>query len=289
MAQTDNKLITALSVFLLLILFLLPGCGVKEAAVEEQTIADIDVEISEPQPTETPEPVKMIRALKSVRIVSESDFFTYEGDDTYSIEYDDEGRILRADSQIYSYWEKCIYPQFIYGTVIPGIDEYEYNDEGSVLKVTRKSEDGSVRFSVDYEYDDEGKLILETMKNGDAVLTDSYEYDEDGSLVSVERDLGNRKVTVLASYSDSGTFTGLRYKEKIDQLDYNRSAKASRNKDGDIIQIELGSGYSTDESAVYKFLYNAGGELSEVTFKQGYYNTAYTLTYNYGEITVKDQ
>ena len=275
---------TLLAAGALLIACLLPACGAAETEAEvRQTSLPEAVTVIE----STAAPEKTMYTLESVRIVTDADFFTYDGDNTYYPEYDAKGRLLRINAAVYSEWELCITPELIYGTIMPGIDEYEYNDDDSIKCVTRRNEDGEVRFTVDYSYNDDGTLAVETLKNGDSVVTNTYEYAEDGKLSSVTRDLGHKTVSINAAYDDQGRLKGLRYKETMGLNEvYNKSSVIHYNKDGTYSTIDLSSIGTMDESTSFRFRYNGSGEMEEVKFSRNYYNIKYTLTYNYGDVTI---
>lgn len=288
MVRTSRYKIFLLCI-LLIAAFILPGCGKESADLHQNEIADINItsdEQFEIQKPETDEPVEYIRVLGSVRIQASAEYDPKNEDRECVLEYDNQGRLYRVDSEIYSYWEKSIYPQFIYDTIIPGIDQYEYDDSGRISKVTRKSEDGKEKFSVDYDYDPDGKLMLETYKNGTDVLTDTYEYNEEGLLSSVKRDLGHRIVTITADYRSNGSLSGLEYDEPVDYLDYDKNSRIEYDSEERFAAIELSSKGTFDESAYYVFKYNNRGELTEVKFAQGYFDTKYILSYKYEEIPV---
>ena len=95
-------------------------------------------------------------------------------------------------------------------------DEYEYNEEGSVIREVSKrwDNDGELseyerRYKYEYIYDEEGKLLKEICTEVDDeelsnVKTTEYKYDEEGR--KIERVVTNEygKETTIYEYNSEG-------------------------------------------------------------------------------------
>ena len=211
-------------------------------------------------------------------------------DDYYYFEYDEYGRLLKADSKAYSYYERYYNPQFIYYVSIPGVDLYEYDENGNVSKVTRMnydSEEAVVRFTVDYEYDGD-RLDNETYTNGDKVVVARYIYDEDGNLERVERDegTGNENYVKIGYHDSNGLVSSLRSKKFINNVYMDFSSTIGYNSDESISYINVASNYMMMEDAHIVFRYEDNGDIRDVKFSQGYFEIYYIITYEYEDIEV---
>lgn len=228
--------------------------------------------------------------ISSVEIKTSSESRTIDGsDDVYEYEYDEKGRLSKVDSAVYSEWEKHRFADLVYATIIPGIDYYEYNEDDTINRITRKDEKNAVRFTIDYEYDDKGVLQKQIYKNGSKTVTDTYNYDENGVLTQVDRDEGNRTMAIRFGYHDNGWQKNLRYRETIEMMPCNRDNEFHYNDDGNVISIVFTNGNflpSEHESAGFYFEYNESGDLYKVRFNQGYFQTDYEITYTYKDIEV---
>ena len=211
--------------------------------------------------------------------------------DVYTFEYDEYGRLLEADSQAYSYYERYTDPQFIYYVMIPGRDHYEYNDDGTVSKVTRMSydEEPVVRFTVEYEYED-GKLAHEFYTNGDKLVIADYIYDEDGVLSEVNREEGNGNENyVKLKYHGDGKVSSLRSKKVVNRSTFDITSSVIYNADNRISEIHAVSGNMMSENSHFTFRYEENGDLRDVGFVQGYFEIYYLMTFEYRDIPVKGE
>lgn len=207
--------------------------------------------------------------------------------DIGTIEYDNKGRISKADSLVYSEWEKYVEPQIIYTVLTQGTDYYEYGKNDLLERVSRKSDAGDVLFTVDYEYNDDNSIKTETYKKGDKTVVSSYQYNDDGSIQYIYRDDGERTVEYKYYYHGDGTFKGIRQKYSINSytlLDW--LSTVNLDSDGNVISIIVQSGNMLDESTAFYFTYNENGEIDNVSFVQGYFQVSYKISYNYSNIEV---
>ena len=231
---------------------------------------------------------KHVVSSVEIKTSSESEAVV-ESDDFYELKYDEQGRLIEADAAVYSQWEKYRFPDLVYATIIQGVDYYEYNDDDSIRRITRKNDEGKVRFTIDYDYDDSGILQHQIYTNGKKVVTDTYHYDESGVLTQVDRELGDRTVAIKFDYHENGWQKNLRYRETIASIPSNRDCVFHYDEKGNIIGItytNVNALPSEHESAGFYFEYNESGDLYKVRFNQGYFQTDYEITYTYKDTEV---
>lgn len=226
--------------------------------------------------------------ITKVAIEQQTSEMAYEDrTDVGTIEYDENGKITKADSIVYSQWEKYIDPKMVYTVITPGTDFYFYNKDGNVEKVERRNENDEILFTVNYEYDSNMNLVTETYIKNDKEVVSTYTYNDEGAIDTISRDDGNRVVLYTYLYHGDGTIKGLSQKYKID--DTSRAdwiATIVENDDGNIFAISVTSEFMLDESTSFSFKYQPNGDLKEVTFNQGYFKVSYKISYLYEDVKV---
>ena len=228
-----------------------------------------------PALADTAQPASVIYAVHSNNEIIE------DSEEEYFIEYDGQGRILKADSIIYGDWERYTRPELIYSVITPGIDEYSYDEAGNISSVTRYNEEGELRFRVLYRYDEQGRLSREIYTSGDERVIANYTYNEETGLAeSVVRHKSTHDVTIKFSYSGSGKLKGLRLKEEIGAMSGSWYSEIGYDGDG-MKNILVSAPNLLDEGTYFEFTYDESGRMETVKFTQGYFGSDYTLTYKY--------
>jgi hypothetical protein len=82
--------------------------------------------------------------------------------------------------------------------------QYEYNEQGLLVRVLQKDEDGEEEHREEYEYQNDKRIAERHFEYGALETENHYEYDEDGRLTEVSANSPDEKATLVNEYDDKG-------------------------------------------------------------------------------------
>ncbi|MDD2632819.1 MAG: hypothetical protein PHH42_10165 [Bacteroidales bacterium] len=81
---------------------------------------------------------------------------------------------------------------------------YQYNDEGLLMQVIQKDEDGQEEHREEYDYKDGKRIAERHFEYGEPETENLYEYDENGHLTEVTLNNPDEEATLVNEYDDKG-------------------------------------------------------------------------------------
>lgn len=208
----------------------------------------------------------------------------------YYFEYDNLGRLVKADSAGYQ-WMSLFSPSILYSNITEGTDFYEYEGDGSQpVKITRTDNNGKERFTVTYDYDSDGRVLKETFinKNGHKIISDYRYENEDGyDYIYVDRDDdGDEENFRFRYFEDNGWLKTWKYTEHVGVLSVRRDAEIVRDAHGRVSSVIRNTPNLTLESSwTFKFQYDdETGDLSGITYTHPFEGTGYILEFSWEDI-----
>ncbi len=168
-------------------------------------------------------------------------------------EYDSDGNRLKETST----------SSFIsdeYTSTDTSVGEYEY-ENGSLIKLTEKGNNGEVYKTTTYEYDDNSNLVKEVSDNQGWGRTTTYEYDENDSLIKETNTDDLRTTTITYEYDNNGNEVKSVYTYESADSDTKSSVHESQNEydeNGNLIKVIQTSDGAFSSCTLYTYEAKAG-------------------------------
>jgi len=173
--------------------------------------------------------------------------------------YDSEGNLLKYEVCTYERTDKSKEPVLVKTEYLVHQDEYEYDENGKLIKETYYDSEGNVSSVSEYTYDSNGRIIKLISHNESDEITMNYafEYDESGNLTKF---MDGFNVTVYTYSSENVLFESTDSNGETGEL-YN---KATYDANGNAIEY---ISYESDGSVrvTEKYTYDSFGKATEHT------------------------